>query len=91
MPPVRRTVLADAKVSLRIYPTCTLTCTIDQCRNLCGGIAHWITTETAGTVRTNATDWTEAYQPYIDGVIKESEPYLVNHGGPIVAFQLGMY
>ena len=54
-----------------------------------GGVSHWTTTEIAGTLRTNASDWTEAWKPYIDGIIKESEPYLVTHGGPIVAFQIG--
>ncbi|KAI0687065.1 glycoside hydrolase superfamily [Earliella scabrosa] len=53
-----------------------------------GGVSHWTTTEIAGTLRTNASDWTEAWKPYIDGIIKESEPYLVTHGGPIVAFQI---
>ncbi|TBU36471.1 glycoside hydrolase superfamily [Dichomitus squalens] len=53
-----------------------------------GGIAHWITTETAGEVRTNATDWVEAYEPYIDGVIKESVDYQITNGGPIIAVQI---
>ena len=54
-----------------------------------GGISHWVTTEVAGTVRTNATDWTAAYKPFIDAIIKESAPYQVTNGGPIVAVQIG--
>ncbi|PIL34810.1 hypothetical protein GSI_02597 [Ganoderma sinense ZZ0214-1] len=53
-----------------------------------GGIAHWITSETAGVVRTNATDWTEAFGPYIDGVIKETVDYQVTKGGPVIAVQI---
>ncbi|KAI0693625.1 glycoside hydrolase superfamily [Cerioporus squamosus] len=49
-----------------------------------GGIAHWITSQVAGTVRTNATDWTAAYQPYIDGIARESAEYQVAKGGPLL-------
>ncbi|RPD56740.1 hypothetical protein L226DRAFT_468186 [Lentinus tigrinus ALCF2SS1-7] len=51
-----------------------------------GGIAHWITSQVAGTVRTNATDWTAAYQPYIDGIVKESADYQVTKGGPLLVY-----
>ncbi|TBU22169.1 glycoside hydrolase superfamily [Dichomitus squalens] len=53
-----------------------------------GGIAHWITSQVAGTVRTNATDWTAAYQPYISGIINESVRYQVTEGGPLLAVQI---
>ena len=53
-----------------------------------GGIAHWITSQVAGTVRTNATDWTAAYRPYIDGIIKESVEYQVTKGGPLLGTSL---
>ncbi|KAJ3775849.1 glycoside hydrolase family 35 protein [Lentinula raphanica] len=33
-----------------------------------GGIAHWITTEVAGTLRTNASDYHEAWTPYIQAI-----------------------
>ncbi|KAJ3976779.1 glycoside hydrolase family 35 protein [Lentinula raphanica] len=33
-----------------------------------GGIAHWITTEVAGTLRTNAPDYHEAWTPYIQAI-----------------------
>ena len=49
-----------------------------------GGISHWITSQVAGTVRTNATDWTAAYQPYIDGIIDESVEHQVTQGGPLL-------
>ena len=54
-----------------------------------GGIAHWITSQVAGTVRTNATDWTAAYQPYIAGIINESVHHQVTQGGPLLAVQIG--
>ncbi|RDX44129.1 hypothetical protein OH76DRAFT_1446217 [Lentinus brumalis] len=53
-----------------------------------GGIAHWITSQVAGTVRTNATDWTAAYRPYIDGIIEQSSAYQVSKGGPLLAVQI---
>ncbi|KAF8871081.1 hypothetical protein BD779DRAFT_1680647 [Infundibulicybe gibba] len=30
-----------------------------------GGITHWATSEVAGTLQTNATDWKAARQPFI--------------------------
>ncbi|TFK90360.1 glycoside hydrolase family 35 protein [Polyporus arcularius HHB13444] len=53
-----------------------------------GGIAHWITSQVAGTVRTNATDWTAAYRPYIDGIIEQSSDFQVSKGGPLLAVQI---
>ena len=49
-----------------------------------GGIAHWITSEVAGALRTNASDWTAAYQPYIGGIIDAVVPNQVTKGGPIL-------
>ena len=53
-----------------------------------GGIAHWITSEVAGTLRTNASDWTAAYQPYIGGIIDTVVPNQVTEGGPILCMYL---
>ncbi|KAF6747875.1 glycoside hydrolase family 35 protein [Ephemerocybe angulata] len=53
-----------------------------------GGIAHWATSEVAGKLRTNATDWKEAWQAYIKGVIEETEPYQISCGGPVIAIQI---
>ncbi|KAF8173226.1 glycoside hydrolase family 35 protein [Mycena galopus ATCC 62051] len=53
-----------------------------------GGIAHWITAEVAGRLRTNDSDWTEAWQDYIKGIINETVPYQINVGGPVIAIQL---
>lgn len=55
-----------------------------------GGIAHWITSEIAGTLRTNATDWTAAYEPYIAGIIDATVPNQVTHGGPILGKPAGV-
>ncbi|KAJ7133272.1 glycoside hydrolase family 35 protein, partial [Mycena epipterygia] len=49
-----------------------------------GGIAHWITSEVAGHLRTNDSDWTAAWQDYIKGIIKETAPYQINVGGPVI-------
>ncbi|KAL4081114.1 glycoside hydrolase family 35 protein [Scleroderma citrinum] len=49
-----------------------------------GGIPHWVTSQVAGELRTNAPDWREAWQDYIQAIIKETEPYQVNHGGPVI-------
>ncbi|RDX44153.1 hypothetical protein OH76DRAFT_1487358 [Lentinus brumalis] len=53
-----------------------------------GGIAHWVTSEVAGTLRTNDTDWTAAYEPYIAGIINATVPNQVTHGGPVLAVQI---
>ncbi|KAJ7483000.1 glycoside hydrolase family 35 protein [Mycena galericulata] len=53
-----------------------------------GGIAHWITSEVAGRLRTNDSDWTAAWQDYIQGIIRETAPYQINLGGPVIAIQL---
>ncbi|KAJ7231397.1 glycoside hydrolase family 35 protein [Mycena haematopus] len=53
-----------------------------------GGIAHWITAEVAGRLRTNDSDWTDAWHDYIQGVIEETAPYQINVGGPVIAIQL---
>ncbi|PIL34795.1 hypothetical protein GSI_02582 [Ganoderma sinense ZZ0214-1] len=53
-----------------------------------GGLSHWITSQIAGTVRTNDTDWTAAYRPYISGVINETVHNQVTEGGPLIAMQI---
>ncbi|KAG0700935.1 glycoside hydrolase family 35 protein [Suillus ampliporus] len=53
-----------------------------------GGIAHWITSEVAGELRTNATDWQAAWQDYVQSIITETVPYQVTQGGPVIAIQI---
>ncbi|KAJ7740521.1 glycoside hydrolase family 35 protein [Mycena metata] len=53
-----------------------------------GGIAHWVTAEVAGRLRTNDSDWTAAWQDYIQGIINETAPYQIHAGGPVIAIQL---
>lgn len=53
-----------------------------------GGIAHWATSEVSGKLRTNATDWRDAWTEYIKGIIEESAPYQITRGGPVIAIQL---
>ncbi|KAH9480337.1 putative beta-galactosidase C [Psilocybe cubensis] len=49
-----------------------------------GGIAHWATSEIAGQLRTNATDWQAAWQDYIKGIIEVTAPNQINNGGPVI-------
>jgi hypothetical protein len=49
-----------------------------------GGIAHWVTSEVAGHLRTNDSDWTEAWGDYIRGIIRETAPYQIDRGGPVI-------
>ncbi|KAH7885531.1 glycoside hydrolase family 35 protein [Phlebopus sp. FC_14] len=53
-----------------------------------GGIAHWITSQVSGELRTNATDWEAAWQDYIRGIIVETLPYQITQGGPVIAIQI---
>ncbi|KAJ6612834.1 glycoside hydrolase family 35 protein [Mycena sp. CBHHK59/15] len=53
-----------------------------------GGLAHYLTSEVAGHLRTNDSDFTEVWQDYIKGIIKETAPYQINVGGPVIAIQL---
>ncbi|PIL34790.1 hypothetical protein GSI_02577 [Ganoderma sinense ZZ0214-1] len=53
-----------------------------------GGIAHWITSEVAGELRTTATDWTAAYEPYVSGIIDAVVPNQVSQGGPVLFVQI---
>ncbi|KAF8625954.1 hypothetical protein AX17_006679 [Amanita inopinata Kibby_2008] len=53
-----------------------------------GGIAHWTTSEVANTLRTNATDWKEAWQAYIQGIIEVTAPNQITAGGPVIAIQI---
>ncbi|KAH9013372.1 glycoside hydrolase family 35 protein [Lactarius hengduanensis] len=49
-----------------------------------GGIAHWVTSQTEGSLRTNATDFNAAWQDYIQGVITQAAPNQITEGGPII-------
>ncbi|KAF9259410.1 glycoside hydrolase family 35 protein [Marasmius fiardii PR-910] len=53
-----------------------------------GGLAHWVTTEIAGHLRSNDSDYREAWTPYIEGIVKEAVPYQIINGGPIIAIQV---
>ncbi|KAF8624403.1 hypothetical protein AX15_005885 [Amanita polypyramis BW_CC] len=53
-----------------------------------GGIAHWVTTEVAGQLRTNATDYKAAWEQYIQGIIDETVPNQITNGGPVIAIQI---
>ncbi|KAJ7612991.1 glycoside hydrolase family 35 protein [Roridomyces roridus] len=53
-----------------------------------GGISHWATSQVAGTLRTNASDWRAAWQDYIQGIIEQTAPNQINNGGPVIAIQV---
>jgi beta-galactosidase GanA len=49
-----------------------------------GGISHWITSEVAGTLRTNASDYRDAWLEYINKVIELTIPNQMTEGGPVI-------
>ncbi|KAI0301135.1 glycoside hydrolase superfamily [Multifurca ochricompacta] len=49
-----------------------------------GGIAHWVTSQTAGVLRTNATDFSAAWQQYIQGIIAQTTPNQITEGGAVI-------
>ena len=49
-----------------------------------GGIAHWVTSEVAGALRTNATDFYDAWLPYIQETIKLTVDNQITCGGPVI-------
>lgn len=53
-----------------------------------GGIAHWVTSEVAGELRTNASDYRAAWTPYIQRIIDFVVPNQVTNGGPVIAVQV---
>ncbi|KAF7978647.1 hypothetical protein HWV62_45156 [Athelia sp. TMB] len=53
-----------------------------------GGLPHWMTTEVAGVLRTNASDYFKAWQPYVGAIIEATEPYQITKGGPVIAVQI---
>ncbi|KAF8074062.1 glycoside hydrolase family 35 protein [Lyophyllum atratum] len=53
-----------------------------------GGIAHWATSEVAGSLRTNDADWKAAWQAYIQGIINVTAPNQITAGGPVIAIQV---
>ncbi|KAF8525605.1 glycoside hydrolase superfamily [Hysterangium stoloniferum] len=50
-----------------------------------GGIAHWVTSQVAGELRTNATDYRATWEPYIQAIIDATVPNQITNGGPIIA------
>jgi hypothetical protein len=49
-----------------------------------GGIAHWVTAEVEGKLMSNASDWREAWIPYIQGIVDQTAPYQLTEGGTII-------
>jgi hypothetical protein len=47
-------------------------------------VSHWITSQVAGELRTNARDWQTAWQDYVKNDITETAPYQVSEGGPVM-------
>ncbi|KAI0033132.1 glycoside hydrolase family 35 protein [Vararia minispora EC-137] len=53
-----------------------------------GGIAHWVTSQVAGNLRTNATDYFKSWQDYIHGIIDETSSFQITADGPVIAVQI---
>ncbi|KAK7047487.1 hypothetical protein VNI00_006718 [Paramarasmius palmivorus] len=53
-----------------------------------GGLPHWITTEIAGNLRTNDSDWRASWQDYIVGIIENTLDNQITSGGPVIAVQV---
>ncbi|KAI0059604.1 glycoside hydrolase family 35 protein [Artomyces pyxidatus] len=53
-----------------------------------GGIAHWVTSQVAGALRTNATDYRASWQDYIQGIIAQTAPNQITQGGPVIGIQV---
>ena len=49
-----------------------------------GGIAHWVTSQVEGKIRTNATDFNAAWQDYVQGIITQTVPNQISEGGPVI-------
>ncbi|KAL8286237.1 hypothetical protein RQP46_004725 [Phenoliferia psychrophenolica] len=52
-----------------------------------GGFPGWVTT-LKGDLRSNATDYEEAWTPYIQEICRITKPYQVNYGGPVILMQV---
>ncbi|CAE6444221.1 unnamed protein product [Rhizoctonia solani] len=57
-----------------------------------GGIPHWVTSEVAGHLRTNNTNYARAWEPYVDAIadilVKGNWQIGDTTGGPVIAVQL---
>lgn len=53
-----------------------------------GGIPHWVTSEVAGHLRTNDTDYHATWVPYIDAVSEITRKNQITEGGPVIAMQV---
>ncbi|KAL0580562.1 hypothetical protein V5O48_001474 [Marasmius crinis-equi] len=78
---------AGITVVLRPGPVRNDLCYINA-ETTAGGLAHWITTEIAGDLRTNDSDYRDSWQAYIDGIIEESRDNQITEGGPLIAIQI---
>ncbi|KAG8932475.1 hypothetical protein FRC02_001099, partial [Tulasnella sp. 418] len=53
-----------------------------------GGIPHWATTSLKSHLRTNNTEYRDAWIPYIRELSRIVAPYQITEGGPIIAVQI---
>jgi len=53
-----------------------------------GGIAHWVTSQTAGELRTNASDFAATWPDYIGEIISQTKGAQVSAGGPVLGASL---
>ncbi|KAK7019437.1 hypothetical protein VNI00_018047 [Paramarasmius palmivorus] len=55
-----------------------------------GGLPHWTTTEIAGNLRSNDSDWRAAWQEYIQGIIENTRDNQITAGGPVIGIQIDL-
>ncbi|KAL0060739.1 hypothetical protein AAF712_012471 [Marasmius tenuissimus] len=82
---------AGITIVLRPGPVRTPTILYINAETTAGGVPHWTTTELAGEIRTNASDWRDAWQDYIDGIIERTRDNQITEGGPVIAVQIGRF
>ena len=49
-----------------------------------GGIAHWVTSQVAGDLRSAAADYQASWQDYISGIINATKSNQITEGGPVI-------
>ncbi|KAK0636102.1 glycoside hydrolase superfamily [Bombardia bombarda] len=53
-----------------------------------GGMPLWVTTGAYGDLRSNGTEFTDAWTPYQDGMAKLVRPFQLTEGGTVIMYQI---
>ncbi|KAI0079138.1 hypothetical protein K474DRAFT_1592617 [Panus rudis PR-1116 ss-1] len=76
--------LAGIWIHWRPGQECALTFVQVNAELSAGGLAHWSTSLVSSPVRTNATDFRDAWTPYIEAMADVVERNQITNGGPII-------